>query len=65
MFFPRIAELRMDRDMTQQQVANALGCNREQYRRYEKGNNNLPIWALVKLADLYGVSTDYILGREK
>lgn len=36
--------------------------NREVYRRYEKGIREIPVWALIKLAGLYGVSTDYILG---
>ena len=40
-----------------------LGCKREVYRRYEKGTYDIPIWALLKLADFYGTSTDYILGR--
>ncbi len=40
-----------------------LHLNREVYRRYEKGERELPVWALIKLADLYRTSTDYILGR--
>ena len=34
------------------------------YARYERGANELPIRHLLKLADYYGVSTDYILGRQ-
>ena len=37
--------------------------NREVYRRYEKGLREIPVWALVKLAELYHTSTDYLLGR--
>ncbi len=35
----------------------------EVYRRYEKGIREIPVWAVVKLADFYNTSTDYILGR--
>lgn len=58
----RLEELRCDSDMTQQQVADYLNMKREVYRRYEKGVYELPVWALVKLSELYGVSSDYILG---
>lgn len=56
-----IRELREDSDMTQQQVADYLGMNREVYRRYENGVYELPVWAIIKLSELYGVSADYIL----
>ena len=36
--------------------------NREVYRRYEKGEREIPVWAVIQLARLYGTSTDYILG---
>ena len=36
---------------------------REVYRRYESGEREIPLWALIKLAELYHTSTDYILGR--
>ena len=63
MYFPRIEDLRTDSDKTQIQIAEYLHLNREVYRRYEKGERELPVWALIKLADLYRTSTDYILGR--
>ena len=63
MFFQRLEDLRIDNDMTQQDVGNVLNCHRDVYRRYEKGERAIPVWALDKLADYYGVSTDYILGR--
>lgn len=37
--------------------------NLEVYRRYEKGLREIPVWALIKLADYYQTSTDYLLGR--
>ena len=63
MYFRRIADLRVDSDLTQRGVASYLNMNLEVYRRYEKGIRELPVWALLKLADLYHTSTDYILGR--
>ena len=63
MYFPRIEDLRTDSDKTQIQVAQYLNLNREVYRRYEKGEREIPVWAVLKLADLYQTSTDYILGR--
>ena len=63
MYFPRIEDLRTDSDKTQFQIAQYLNLNREVYRRYEKGEREIPVWALLKLADLYQTSTDYILGR--
>ena len=63
MYFPRIEDLRTDSDKTQIQIAEYLHLNREVYRRYEKCERELPVWALIKLADLYRTSTDYILGR--
>lgn len=63
LYFPRLADLRSDADKTQQEIADLLNCKREVYRRYEKGIFELPVWALITLADYYNVSTDYILGR--
>ena len=62
MFFQRLADLRTDSDKTQQEIADLLECKREVYRRYEKGIHEIPVWALIKLAQYYNTSTDYILG---
>ena len=62
MFFQRIEDLRIDADKTQAQIAEYLGCNRTVYRRYEKGDRDIPLWALIKLAEYYNTSTDYLLG---
>ena len=62
MFFQRLADLRIDSDKTQQEIADLLDCKREVYRRYEKGIHDIPVWALIKLAEYYNTSTDYILG---
>ena len=62
MYFQRLEDLRVDADLTQEQVAQVLHCKREVYRRYEKGIHELPVWARIELAKFYGTSTDYILG---
>lgn len=62
MKFQRIEDLRVDNDLTQRKVAEYLHMHLEVYRRYEKGIREIPVWALVQLARLYHVSTDYILG---
>ena len=43
MYWQRIEDLRVDNDLTQQQVAEILNCQREVYRRYEKGIRELPL----------------------
>lgn len=63
MYFRRIYELRADHDLTQKAVAAMLDMNLQVYRRYEKGDRDIPLWALIRLADYYGTSTDYLLGR--
>lgn len=62
MSFQRLEDLRVDADKTQSEIAQLLSCQREVYRRYEKGIYEIPVWALIKLAKYYGVSTDYLLG---
>lgn len=62
MYFKRIEDLRIDHDLTQQQVADYLGCQREVYRRYEKGTRTIPVDFLIRLAEYYGVSLDYLVG---
>jgi len=62
MYFKRLEDLRIDADKTQKEIAHILSCEREVYRRYEKGIYEIPVWALIKLSEFYNVSTDYILG---
>ena len=63
MVFQRIEDLRVDSDLRQKDVAEFLHMHLEVYRRYEKGIREIPVWAVLKLADFYHTSTDYILGR--
>jgi len=61
MQWPRLETLRKDSSLTQQQVANILHCQREVYRRYEKGIRELPLSYAIILAQHYNVSIDYIV----
>ncbi|MBO5575841.1 MAG: helix-turn-helix transcriptional regulator [Ruminococcus sp.] len=63
MYFPRLRDLREDADMTQAQVAKLLFTSQTVYSRYERGALTIPVEHLLILADLYGTTTDYILGR--
>lgn len=59
----RLRDLREDHDYSQQFIAEKLNMHRSVYRRYEAGERETPAWIVVKLAELYCVSTDYLLGR--
>ena len=61
--YSRIRDLREDRDLTQKQLAEILGMSQTGYSKYETGENDVPTHILIKLADFYGTTTDYILGR--
>ncbi len=57
----RIKDLREDRDLTQTQVAKAIGITQRKYSYIETGTQQLTDEILVKLAKFYGVTVDYIL----
>lgn len=63
MYFRRLRDLREDHDLKQVDVANYLEIAQTVYSRYERGFQTIPVEHLIKLADLYDVSTDYILSR--
>lgn len=63
LYFRRIYDLREDHDIKQKVVAAYLGMDPTVYRRYEKGIRSVPVEVVIKLADYYKVSTDYLLGR--
>ena len=58
----RMRDLREDHDKTQQEIAELLNMHRSVYRRYESGERETPSWVIVKLAQYYRGSTDYLLG---
>lgn len=60
--FTRIRDLREDRDLTQTQIAQMLNCSQQAYSNYELGQRDIPTDILIKLAKIYSVSVDYILG---
>ena len=61
--FRRIRDLREDHDLTQQKIAEKLFINRRTYAAYENGVNSMTPETLIKLADIYDVSIDYLLER--
>lgn len=63
MYLRRVYDLREDHDLTQKAVAEYLEIQPNVYRRYEKGKRDFPLEVLLKLADFYHVSIDYLVGR--
>ena len=61
-YYPRLKDLREDHDLTQQDIADYLRMKQPQYSRYERGLRDIPTDVLIRLAQLYKTSTDYILG---
>ena len=61
--FENIRNLRLDNGYTQKQIAQMLDISQNTYSQYEIGVLNYPVDALIKLADFYKVSVDYLLGR--
>ena len=55
--------LREDKDLSQEQVAELLQVHQTTYSDYELGNLNIPASVLIRLADYYTTSVDYLLGR--
>lgn len=63
MLYIRLRELREKVGKSQAEIAATLETAREQYRRYEVGERELPFRLAITLADYYGVSLDYLAGR--
>ena len=59
----RIRDMREDKDLTQQKIAGILMCDQSLYSKYERGEREIPLALLIKLADFYGTSLDYLVGR--
>lgn len=60
--YGRIRDLRMDKGLTQEQIAEVLHVSQNTYSQYEIGTTRYPLDAVVKLAEYYGVSVDYLVG---
>lgn len=61
--YPRLRDLREDRDLSQREVAKLLEMSQTGYSKYETRENDIPTSVLQRLADFYNVSVDYLLGR--
>ncbi len=61
--YPRIRDMREDRDLRQIDVARHLNISQTCYSKYEIGTSDIPVSILIALADLYRVSIDYLLGQ--
>ncbi|MDE5604557.1 MAG: helix-turn-helix domain-containing protein [Eubacterium sp.] len=62
-YYQRIKDLREDADLKQKEIAAILGIDQRVYSNYETGKREIPTHLLIKLADYYDTTTDYILGR--
>ena len=65
MKYPRIRDLRENRDWNQTQIAKMLGMSQTGYSKYETGENDIPTQILIQLARIYNTSIDYLLGETK
>ena len=63
-FSERLKSLRKEKRYKQKEMADLLGCTDRNYQKMEYGKTNVPSLTLIKLADFFEVSTDYLLGRD-
>ena len=63
MKFQRIQDLRTDADMSQKQLSEILHISQRSYSHYETGTRNIPVEMLIRLANYYDISVDYLVGR--
>ncbi len=63
MLYKRIKELRKEKGITQVNVSTNIGVEESYYGKYERGVHDIPLSVLIKLADFYNVSLDYITER--
>jgi transcriptional regulator with XRE-family HTH domain len=61
--YPRLRDLREDRDWTQARLARMLNMSQTGYSKYETGENDVPTQVLIQLAKIYSTSIDYLLGE--
>ncbi len=61
--YPRIRNLREDKDLTQAYMGSILSCSQRVYSNYERGDIDIPTTTLCKIADFHNVSVDYLLER--
>ena len=63
MKFQRIQDLHTDADLSQRQLSEILHISQRSYSHYETGSRNIPIEMLIRLANYYDISIDYLVGR--
>lgn len=63
MRFQRIQDLRVDSDLSQRQLGEILHISQRSYSHYETGSRNIPVEMLIRLADYYDTTIDYLVGR--
>lgn len=63
MKFQRIQDLRVDSDLSQRQLGEILHISQRSYSHYETGSRVIPIEMLIRLADYYDTTIDYLVGR--
>jgi len=63
MYLPRLRDMREDADLSQRELAEKFGIQQTVYSRYERGFQTIPLHLLLKLADFYNVSLDFLCGR--
>lgn len=63
MKFQRIQDLRVDSDLSQKQIGEILHISQRSYSHYETGSRDIPVEMLIRLADYYNISLDYLVGR--
>lgn len=64
-YYEKLEEVRKSKGLFQSQVAQVLGITQQQYQLYESGKREIPLHLIVVLADFYGLSIDYLVGREE
>ena len=64
-YYEKLTEVRKSRGLFQSQIAQVLGITQQQYQLYESGKREIPLHLIVVLADFYGLSIDYLVGREE
>ncbi len=62
-YYKRIRDLREDNDLTQTQLGKILSCSQRVYSNYERGDIDIPTATLIKIANYYNVSVDFLLNR--
>lgn len=61
--YKRIRDLREDKDLSQEKLAEKLGITQRAYSRYENADSMMPLDLLIQIADFHNVSVDYLLER--